>query len=411
MKKIIKLLIINGLICLAVLTFLIANPKSLNAAFVCPNGNCYYVMCSTNSDCGINQFATGTQTCQGNNLYQDYITYTCNNPGSTNSSCASVKNPQLVQTCNNNQKCQVGLWFTGCAQTTNPTNTNNTNQNYQKCIGNSVYWFDSYGNQQGLYQTCGYGQTCLNNSCATAAQPICASHAIKGCVNNSVYWYNSCGTQQDLYQNCGVINGTCQDGQCKVNQPILQPAVKPFAVIYKAEENLIISVFGKKESDPLQWEKNVSVLNNDKIDFLITVKNISDSPINNVLVKADIGNSIEYADNLKVDNIAFNESIISGIDLGTMPSNTAKALSFTGLARSQNNQVLVKITATVNSGNMSDSDFFTVNIEPAKTNVNTAALGNSPIADFFKKWYIWATLAIVLIFLFIIIFRKLSSNV
>jgi len=404
MKKNTRLLIITGLICFAVLASLIAvSPKSSNAAFVC----------STNSDCGTNGFV-GQQSCQANSLYQDYVTYTCNNPGGTFSSCTSSKSPQLVKTCDYNQKCQDGLWFIGCAPATNSTNTNNTNYNNLRCVGNSVYWFDFYGNQQGKYQDCGYNQTCSNNSCVTSTQQSCNSHTIKGCVNNSVYWYNSCGTQQELYQSCNATNQTCQDGTCVGTYT--PPAYTPpsyTATTAVSKENLIISIFGKKESDPLQWGKYFSALSGDKVNFLVTIKNISDKPIDNVSVKVDIADNIKYANNLKIDNLASSENIVSGINLGTISQSMSKAVSFDGFVESQSVQSGVKITGTVSSGKISDSDFFTINIEPAKAqaNVSAASLGDSPITNLFKKWYIWAAIIIALVALFIVIFRRLSSNV
>ncbi|MBI1866231.1 MAG: PKD domain-containing protein, partial [Candidatus Staskawiczbacteria bacterium] len=40
----------------------------------------------------------------------------------------------------------------------------------QRCIGNSIYWYDSCGNQQGLIQTCNYNQTCSNGYCSNTQQ-------------------------------------------------------------------------------------------------------------------------------------------------------------------------------------------------------------------------------------------------
>src|SRR5579863_1096342 len=46
-------------------------------------------VCNTDADCGVNGF-TGAPFCQDGNVYQNYITYTCNNPGTLSSSCSDA---------------------------------------------------------------------------------------------------------------------------------------------------------------------------------------------------------------------------------------------------------------------------------------------------------------------------------
>lgn len=437
MNKLPTSFIISGIIFFAIVTLLLLNPLQAFAAIVCSGGSCSYVACTTNSDCGTNTFSSGAYSCQSNNLYQDYITYTCNNAGTANASCTSGKEAKQIQTCTNNQKCQIGLWYTGCVSPTNTnnnTNTSNANNSYQsnsyqRCVNNAVYWFDSNGSQQSLYQTCANNQTCSNNSCIVAASLSCASHAIKGCINNAVYWYNSCGTQQEVYQNCSATNQTCQNGACAGTQTYYnpQPTLKPVLKIPAPKsKDIIITIFGKNEPTPLQWEKDFNVFNKDTIDFLITVKNISNSPIDNVLVTANMTSNIEYTDNLKINGVGSNDNILSGVNLGTVLANTSKAISFTGSAEAKDPQHGVKITGTVNSNTVSDSDFFVVNIDVAKTNQNaqipqvtpeqptaTASVssGNSFVNNFLKRWYLWVFVLAILGTLFVVIFKKLSKEV
>jgi len=385
MKTIDKLIIMTVFISIVVIIPQLVNPFIVNAAFYCSGSDCWYMACNKNSDCGTNGF-TGEYTCQGNNLYQEYITYNCNNLRSANSSCASTKGPQLVQTCGSNQKCQTGLWFAGCASTTNTidTNTKTTNNFYNQNINYT-------------------------------------SRSIKGCINNSVYWYDSLGNQQGLYQNCGITGQTCYDGQCigqlqaqSKPQPVKQSTLEPS---YKTSKNLIVSIFGKKESEPLQWGKNVNAVNSDKIEFLLTVKNTSNLPMDNISVKVDITKNIRYTNNLKIDDVASDKNIVSGINLATIPQNTSKALSFTGVFQSQNTtKEGLKIIGTVTADNISDSDFFTISSNPTaqvqnKINPNTAAIGNYSIFNSVKKWYFWIIITIILIILFIVIFKRISSKV
>ena len=63
------------------------------------------ITCNNNSDCGTNG-QTGNLFCQSNNVYVNYTTYTCANPGTPSSSCASSSVPQLKETCAKN--CSSG---------------------------------------------------------------------------------------------------------------------------------------------------------------------------------------------------------------------------------------------------------------------------------------------------------------
>ncbi|MDD2731790.1 MAG: PKD domain-containing protein [Candidatus Pacebacteria bacterium] len=79
---------------------------------VCQNGQCVNTVCSSNSDCGTNGYV-GNTFCQSGNVYQDYKTYTCLNPGTSSSSCTSSTEAKLKQVCSGGQTCQNGY----CVQT------------------------------------------------------------------------------------------------------------------------------------------------------------------------------------------------------------------------------------------------------------------------------------------------------
>jgi len=86
----------------------------------CSNGSCNNnttttITCSSNSQCGTNGFIGGS-FCQGNSTYQSYITYTCNNPGTTSSSCSNSTSSQLQATCASNQTCSNNTCVTSQVQ-------------------------------------------------------------------------------------------------------------------------------------------------------------------------------------------------------------------------------------------------------------------------------------------------------
>jgi uncharacterized repeat protein (TIGR01451 family) len=118
------------------------------------------IACSTNSQCGTNGFVGGN-FCQGNSVYRNYTTYTCNNPGTRDSFCSNNTQAQLQSTCSSGQTCSNGTCST--------INTCTSNS-YQQCVGNAVYWFNSCGQQQSIIQTCNSNQVCQNNACVNQAQ-------------------------------------------------------------------------------------------------------------------------------------------------------------------------------------------------------------------------------------------------
>lgn len=472
--------------------------------------------CSSNFDCGTNGYR-GSPYCQGNSLYQNYKTYTCNNPGTTYSSCSQSTVSQLILNCTGNQTCSNGSCTANC-----------TSHYNQRCVGSSVYWYDSCGNQQELYQYCQYNQTCSNGYCSTQN---CAYHYATRCYNNAVYWYDSCWNRQDLYQTCqyGCQNNQCvqntcishvntrcvgnfvywydscdnrqdlvkncsygcQYGQCINYQPTYTkhyikscnnnnlywydsngasndvykncsdnnqctadgcansqcvnqarcdgstcavgsadycstckhvgdgvcncdetPCSAPSDCKASTGGGLDTSTFCEVESTSANWSKNITVTAGQNISCLIIIKNTSATSINDVTVRADIPVEIVGTSELKIDGKAFNGNITSGINLGNFSSNVSKTIVFEGKTQSPITQVSAKqIIGIASSGALSSSDSLVINFQPTVAGAATASLESSSFAEFFKRWYIWILIALVLIFLFIVIFRRLSSSI
>jgi len=88
-------------------------------------------------------------------------------------------------------------------------NSGNNNPNNLGCYNDDVYWFDSFGNRQWLYQDCGSGYCqngfCQNivNNCECTSGPCC-----DGCHYKPAY--QTCGTdyQQDYGCPWGTILGS-----------------------------------------------------------------------------------------------------------------------------------------------------------------------------------------------------------
>src|SRR3989338_2825016 len=325
----------------------------------------------------------------------------------------------------------------------------------KSCISNVAYWYDSCSNIQAVSQNCNLtNQACQNGACVNKAgvnyntttttntntdttynqTTSYIKNYRTNCSDNNIYWYDSAGARQGVYQNCQDANtctiDSCQDNSCKsqlkcdgstcaVNSAdyitfcqnnVQGQSTTTTSGVGQADgtiqtKNLVISFVGKKQAEDTSWTKSIDVANNDTVEFLMVVKNISANPLN-AMVSADLTNNIAYTGNLTIDAAAAAGSVVSGIDLGSLAANTSKAIYFTGTIQSQNSQA-VQVIASTSSQNMSDSDFFTVNITGGTA---TAAVSDSPFIEFIKAWYLWIIIIGVLIALFVIIFRRLSTN-
>jgi len=86
--------------------------KQQECTYGCSNNVCnsapQSIACYSNSGCGTNGPIMGTESCSNNDVYEQYRTYTCQNPGTSSSFCSSSTNLQLKQSCGSNQICDTG---------------------------------------------------------------------------------------------------------------------------------------------------------------------------------------------------------------------------------------------------------------------------------------------------------------
>ena len=75
----------------------------------CSNGACVNlpITCSCNADCGPTELV-GNRFCQGNSVYKNTKTFTCQNPGTSNSKCVSSSYPKLQENCSPYKTCING---------------------------------------------------------------------------------------------------------------------------------------------------------------------------------------------------------------------------------------------------------------------------------------------------------------
>ncbi|TSC94058.1 MAG: Uncharacterized protein CEN87_654, partial [Parcubacteria group bacterium Licking1014_1] len=195
-------------------------------------------VCTTNSQCGTNGYIE-SPFCQSGNVFQNYKTYTCNNPGATNSNCTNLIQTQLRQTCSTNQTCSNGA----CVNVTIACNANSdcgisgytgspycqggdVYQNYKTYVCHNSGTADSVCTNVSvsqLKQNCGQDAYTSNYRCSgniVQREKLDKGCSINACFSNSV-WEN--------YQTCSASQ-TCSNAQCVNNSLSLISSSAPASV-------------------------------------------------------------------------------------------------------------------------------------------------------------------------------------
>ena len=80
------------------------------------------------------------------------------------------------------------------------------------CNNGDVYWKDSCGKLEDVFDSCNSNESCVSGVCKTN-QPTCSSHASKVCNNGDVYWRDSCGNKEGIAEQCFLKQ--CYKEECE----------------------------------------------------------------------------------------------------------------------------------------------------------------------------------------------------
>ena len=377
--------------------------------------------------------------------------------------------PNYQQRCVNNNM----YWYDSCGNQGNYAgscdynNYNNcTYHAYRLCQGNNIYWYSGCNQQQDLVQSCSmYNQVCQYGQCVAYSivnpvlppvQPVYNPYFTKACSGSSLYWYDSLGVTSGLYKNCADNNSctidacsadkcsntikcdgsTCASGSadyntyCQATQPasqcgngLCEPNLGETTTscpndckISASVNGLSISLFTKQDLNSAQWQKTADVGPNSQIYFMISATNNSTAQIDNVNILANIPMEISSLGNLQLNGVPVSGDIVSGINIGSIAPSTSKSVTFEGKTQTLSEPATKQATATSNvsgaSGVPSGSDSVSITLNPDQA---AAMVSNAPATSgftgFLKHWYLWILGAVALVFLFIIVFKRLSSNV
>jgi len=195
--------------------------------------------CYVDSDCGINHCLGGPNYCLFNDVYQDFIVYTCNNPGQPDAYCSNNEEPWLLE------ECECGCENGGCLECPEPPvnvcGDDILNLGVEECDDGNLIDGDGCSAQciieycgDGIINNineeceidcdCGQGFSCDNCMCYEDPEPP-ECYDDSGC--NDDYYEDKYCSGGDVYRD--FHDFFCEDGGC--------------------EENIITELFDKCDSD------------------------------------------------------------------------------------------------------------------------------------------------------------------
>lgn len=313
---------------------------------------------------------------------------------------------------------------------------------YRLCVGNSIYWFSSCGEQQDIYQSCyGINQICQYGECTyqyqqpyinPAPAPTYVAHYRTACYGKNVYWYDSLGTATGLYKTCQDANSCttdscssskcqntlkCDGSTCAINSSdyakYCQSSPSNIDNNNTVLNGLTVSISAKQDASASQWSKSIQVNANSTSYFMISVVNNSSVPANNIIISANIPGQITSIGNIQINGLTSTGDIISGINIGTLAQGATDTITFEGKTQAFSSSSTTQAAATININGAVKSDSMTLDFNPNQSSTTAAVSSTSAATGFWaflKRWYLWILVALFLIFLFVVVFRRLSSE-
>jgi uncharacterized integral membrane protein len=205
----------------------------------------------------------------------------------------------------------------------------------------------------------------------------CTYHAYKLCVGNVVYWFSSCQQQQDIFSVC-TNNQVCQYGNCVIT-PIIstEPNISNYNPFYRTA----------CYNNSIHW-----------FDSLGSESGLYKSCIDKNSCTLDRCTASGCSNILKCDETTCAKE--------TTDYNTYCAPQQPAETQPTENQPVETSQNTVTPTNTNNQ------IQDAVPVAASAAAVSEPVAKGLKtiKWYVWVVVGIILLFLFVAIFKKFSSE-
>ena len=255
-----------------------------------------------------------------------------------------------------------------------------------------------------LYVTSG-SQTQSVSCSVNVTQQItsCQNHSYQQCQSNAVYWYNSCGQQQDIFQYCNS-NQICSNNTC-INQG-------GQAGLYATKTVRNLTSSGGNST----YSSIISANPLDIVEFKIVVQATGNQSANNVIVMDSLPANLLYSDTLKIDGIANGSNITQQLNLGSLYQGQTKTITYWAqVANAQNFQF--GTTTLNNSATVTADGTYSPAVATASVTVNrsgvlgvttiSTGLTNNPWVD---NFFLPALILLAIVSLGVWILRKRAAK-
>lgn len=270
------------------------------------NEDCFYVECNCDEDCGTSTF-TGVPFCKGGDVYRNYRTATCLNPGTEDSECSISTSERLWYECESWQTCGDGVCVEEYSninvQTNSATSIANSQATLNGYLGNNSnancntdVWFE-YG------PTLSYGYQ----------------------TNSQIRNYSGSFSQNvNLYGGYGTYHFRAVAQDCRSNTVFGQDRI---FYINTSQGTLDVSKTVKNLTSASGWASTTYANPLDVLLFMITLRAPTDQSVSNALVRDYLPNNLIYKDQLIVSGANYSGDISSGISLNNI--QTGKTVTIT----------------------------------------------------------------------------------
>ena len=312
-------------------------PDDKRPVWRCENGGCLY-LCNNDTSCSgeppppecTNECILGQSACSDTSHRQicgQYDTDGClewsaastcqGNVACDYGNCSAIQRPswsckggKCIYTCSNSQSCQGTKIYI---------------KNYKKeCYNNNVYWYDSTGQIQDIYDEC------QNSYCDNV---VCVDYnPAEYCQGNSHCKDNTCNCDEDAL--------TCPE-DC-------------------ASSALVLTLYAR-DRETGEWKQKMDLTQSQTIEFLLVVSNNSPESIDEVTASVELPSGVAYQQDLKIDDTSSSENITYGMDIGSLEPFSEKKITFTAKV-SQRADAAETITAKVKSNDLAGADSITIGI-------------------------------------------------
>ena len=248
----------------------------------------------------------------------------------------------------------------------------------QVCSGSTACGYGSCSVIQRPAWSCKDGKcvyVCSNSQTCKQPQAYIKNYR-KECYNNNVYWYDSTGQIQDIYDECQNLycdnaacvdynpeeyckdNSHCKDDKCNCGEDALTCPEDC------SSSALALTLFAK-DKETGEWKQGLDLTQSQDIEFLLVVSNNSPETIGEVTTILELPAGITYQQNLEIDDVPSPENITYGMNIGFLEPFSEKKITF--LAKvSESADAVATIIAKAESNDIAGAGAITIGISKSE---------------------------------------------